>query len=286
MKLGLCLSGGGIKGAAHIGVLKAFEEEKIKIDYISGTSSGSIVASLYAMGYSADKILEIFKKYSSSIKYFEYKNILYLILGIIFKRKIIIKGLNSGNKIEKIMMKACEEKNIYNINEINIPLIIPSVNLANGEIYCFCSKNIRNTFSDETVYINDADICKVVRASCSYPVIFEPCKYNGINLIDGGVRENIPWKYTKQLGADKVISIVFKEIINNKEITNFFDVATKSLEILGHELSNYELYGADYLIKIKSEKIALLDKSKINYLYNIGYDETKKVINNIKKEIK
>lgn len=286
MKLGLCLSGGGIKGAAHIGVLKAFEEERIKIDYISGTSSGSIVASLYAMGYSADKVLEIFKKYSSNIKYFEYKNILYLILGIIFKRKIVIKGLNSGNEIEKIMMKACEKKNIYNINEINIPLLIPSVNLDNGEIYCFCSKNIRRTFSDETVYINDADICKVVRASCSYPVIFEPCKYNGINLIDGGVRENIPWKYTKQLGADKVISIVFNERIKNKEITNFFDVASKSLEILGHELSNYELYGADYLIKIKSEKIALLDKSKINYLYNIGYYETKKVIKEIKKEIK
>lgn len=284
MKLGLCLAGGGIKGAAHIGALKAFEEEKINIDYISGTSSGSIVAALYAIGYNADEILEIFKKYSNSIKYFEYKNILFLILGIIFKRKIIIKGLNSGNKIEKIMKIACDKKGITNINKINIPLLIPSVNLNNGEIYCFCSKTMRNTFSDETVFINDIELYKAVRASCSYPIIFKPYKYNEIDLIDGGIRENIPWKYTKQLGADKVISIVFDEIINSKKVDNFFDVASRSLEILGHELSNYELYGADYLIKIKSEKIALLDKSKINYLYNIGYNETKKVLKNIKKK--
>ena len=75
MNLGLALSGGGAKGAAHIGVLKAFEEEKIKINYIGGTSSGSIVATLYAAGYTADDIYYIFKKYCKKIKYVELKNI-------------------------------------------------------------------------------------------------------------------------------------------------------------------------------------------------------------------
>ena len=68
MKLGLSLSGGGVKGAAHIGVLKALEEENIKIDSIAGTSSGSIVASLYAMGFHSDEIYTIFKKYCKRIK--------------------------------------------------------------------------------------------------------------------------------------------------------------------------------------------------------------------------
>ena len=286
MKLGLCLSGGGIKGAAHIGVLKALEEEKINIDYISGTSSGSIVSSLYAIGYDADEILDIFKKYSNSIKYFEYKNILNLFLGIIFKRKIIIKGLNSGKKIEKIMKEACNNKGIFNISEINIPLLIPSVDLCTGEIYCFCSKKVRNSFSDRTKYINNFNLYEAVRASCSYPIIFEPYKYNEINLIDGGIRENVPWKYTKLIGADKVISVIFEEINNNKKINNFFDVATQSLDILSHELSNYELDGADFLAKIKCEKIVLLDTTKINYLYNLGYKEGKRILKEIKKEIK
>lgn len=285
MKLGLSLAGGGVKGAAHIGVLKAFEEENITIDYISGTSSGSIIASLYAMGYKSKEMLEIFLKYGNEIKYFEIKSILFLIFGIIFKKKIIIDGFNSGNKIEKIMNMACNKKNIKKINEIRMPLLIPSISLNNGEIYCFCSKKIRNTFSDETTYIDNIEVSKAVRASCSYPVVFKPYKYNGVSLIDGGVRENVPWKYTKLLGADKVISVVFNEILDTKKIDNFFDIAIRSLNILGHELSNYELYGADYILKITSKNISLLDTSKIMELYDVGYYETKRQINKIKKEI-
>ena len=90
LSIGICFSGGGIKGVAHIGALKAFEEENIKFDYIAGTSSGSIVACLYSVGYNSDEIYEIFKKYINNINYFEIKNIINLILGILIKRKIII----------------------------------------------------------------------------------------------------------------------------------------------------------------------------------------------------
>ena len=83
-------------------MLKAFEEEKINIDYISGTSSGSIIAALFAMGYNSNEIYYLFNRYSKKIKYINYKNILKLIYGILVKRKIIIKGFNDGKIIEKI----------------------------------------------------------------------------------------------------------------------------------------------------------------------------------------
>ena len=67
MKLGICFAGGGIKGAAHIGALKAFEESNMEFEYIAGTSSGSIIACLYAIGYNSDEIYEIFKKYINRI---------------------------------------------------------------------------------------------------------------------------------------------------------------------------------------------------------------------------
>lgn len=83
MKLGLSLAGGGIKGMAHIGAIKALEEENVQIDYISGTSSGSIVASLYACGYSVSEIYDIFKKYAKKIKYFDGKNVVKFVKDLV-----------------------------------------------------------------------------------------------------------------------------------------------------------------------------------------------------------
>ena len=139
MKIGLCLSGGGVKGAAHIGALKALEEENIKIDCISGTSSGSIVASMYAMGYTPDEIYQLFRKYAKEISEVSVINIIKLIYGLMFKRKIIIEGLNSGNKLYKIVQEQANKKGINRMKDIKMPLIIPSVNLYNGAIYLFSS---------------------------------------------------------------------------------------------------------------------------------------------------
>lgn len=169
MKIGLSLAGGGVKGAAHIGVLKAFEERNIKIDYIAGTSSGSIVSTLYAVGYKPEEIYDIFKKYCKEINYVSILNILKLIAGLIFKKKILIQGLNDGNKIEKLMRNLCNKKGIHNINQIKMPIMIPSVDLHSGRVYMFSSVSTRGMYDDKIKYVNDMDIASAVRASCSYP---------------------------------------------------------------------------------------------------------------------
>lgn len=279
MKLGLALSGGGAKGAAHIGVLKAFEEEKIKINYVGGTSSGSIVATLYAAGFKADDIYYIFKKYCKKIKYVEFKNIFKLIFGIALTGTIIIDGLNSGKSIKKLINKICKEKNIYNISDIKMPLAVPSVDMNTGDVICFTSSKIR-AFSDNTIFINDANIGECVQASCSFPSVFFPCDFKNRKLVDGGIRENVPWRELKFLGADKVVSVVFENEVDNSCCKNLVDVAFRSFELMGKELSKYELSGADYLIKIKSKKISLLDMSKMDYFYELGYREAKKFILN------
>ncbi|MCI8345164.1 MAG: hypothetical protein HFJ42_04265 [Clostridia bacterium] len=282
----MCFAGGGIKGAAHIGALKAFEEEGIEFEYISGSSSGSIIATLYSIGYNSNDIYKIFKKYINKINYIEVKNIFKLIIGLILQGKITITGLNSGKTIERLVNRECMKKHINNINQIQRKLLIPSVDLCDGKVYVFSSIENRDTYSDKIIYVNDINIGKAVHASCSYPGIFSPVKYNDTFLIDGGIRENVPWKELKQNGAEKVISIVFENEIKEKEELNIIDVATKSIDILSHELSNYELDGADYLIKIKTKDIHLLDKKKIDYLYNLGYIQARAKIEEIKDIIK
>lgn len=288
MSIGICFAGGGIKGVAHIGALKALEEENIKFDYIAGTSSGSIVACLYSVGYNSDEIYEIFKKYINKINYFEIKNVIKLIFGILIKRKIIITGLNSGKKIEKLINKECAKKEINNINQINKNLLIPCVNLKTGDVYIFSSIKNRNRkeYSDNIIYKNNINIGKAVRASCSYPGVFSPCIIEDNYMVDGGIRENVPWKELKECGAQKVISIVFQNEIKEKNKIDMFDVISGSMELLCRELSNYELNGADYLIKIKTKNIQLLDKTKLDYLYNLGYIETKGKIREVKELIK
>lgn len=281
MKISLALSGGGIKGVAHIGALKALEEENIQIEKISGTSSGSIVASLFAAGFSSDEIYMIFKKYCRKIKYVEPINILKLILGLVFDRKIIIDGLNSGIQIEKLIQKECEKKYIKKISDIKIPLIVPTVDMCKGELICFTSYQFRKNFSDNIKFENDISIGKAVRASCSYPVVFSPFDYKGSKLIDGGIRENIPWKVLKMLGAEKVLSISFETERDECENKNIIEVANRAIELLCRELTNYELDGSDYNIKIKTEKIGLLEIEKLDELYEIGYIETKKWLKDI-----
>lgn len=285
MKIGLSLSGGGVKGAAHIGVIKALEEENIKIDSISGTSSGSIVATLYAMGYRSNEIYDIFKKYCKKIRYVDFWNILKLIYGLVFKRKIIIDGLNSGKAIENLINDIAKGKNIKDISDIHFPLVIPSVNIYNGKVTCFTSYKNEKRYLSNTIFVNHMNIGKAVRASCSYPVVFSPCEFNNTNLIDGGIRENTPWRELKEIGTDKVISVVFREKFDKNCCMNIIDVATRSIGLLSNELSNYEWNGTDYLLEIYTEKIGLLDMDKIEELYEIGYETAKKQIHNIKQLI-
>ena len=285
MENGLCLAGGGVKGAAHIGVIKALEEENIDFKYIGGTSSGSIVACLYACGFTSDQIYKIFKKYCKKIRYVDFLNVIKLIVGLIFTGNIIIDGLNSGKEIEKLIKKVCNKRGIFNIQDARKTIAIPSVNLCNGKVICFTSECNKKIDLDNTVFVNDIEIGKAVRASCSYPVVFSPCKYKDIKLIDGGIRENVPWKELKRLGARKVLNITFEEETTNECDKNIIEVASSSIGLLSKELSSYELEGSDYTIKIKTNKIGLLDMKQIDKMYEEGYKETKKNIKEIKEKI-
>lgn len=285
MKLGLCLAGGGIKGAAHIGAIKALEEENIKCTCIAGTSSGSIIATLFACGYNSREIYELFKKYMKQIKYIDWRNILKITYGVIFKRRLIVDGLNSGEIIENIMNEACNKKNIYNIKDIKKVLLIPAVDSDSGKVFIFNSCNIiKNDLQEE--YISDILIGRAVRASCSYPIVFSPCPYKNTELLDGGIKENIPWRELKEIGCDKIISIGLKNRNKKKCCNNLIDIAERSLELICEELNRHEIERIDFLHTIELDNVSLLQIEKMEEIYEEGYRQTKSKMREIKEYIK
>ena len=279
MNLGLCLSGGGIKGIAHVGAIKALEEAGVTFNYVSGTSSGSIIATLYACGFTTDEMYEIFTKYAKSIRYIDFENIKRFFKNIFTGKGIRIDGLNSGTKIKKIVNEVCMQKGISNIKQIKMPILIPAVDIYTDEL-CVFSNNINKNIKSKIRYINDIDIGTAVQASCSYPGIFSPCQFNNKLFVDGGITENLPWKETKKAGANKVLSIVFEDKEPKKCCNNIFEIINKSFSLLCKELANYEWDGTDYLLKIETNRVGLLEKSKMQELYEEGYIQTKKMLEN------
>lgn len=289
MSLGLALSGGGIKGAAHIGVIKAFEENNIKIDYISGASSGSIVALLYSVGYSFDEIEKIFKCYAKDITSFDFRTLLKFTRGLI-TGKTKISGVITGEKIEEVVNLKCKERGIKSISDIQRKIAIPVVDINTGKLIIYNNANIKNMkrdlyYDDSVEHKNIENIGKVIRASSSFPGIFMPCTMNNICTVDGGVRCNTPVKVLKQMGAEKVVAIAFDypNIEEGNEIDNLYEIVMRSFSILSHQASFSELGYADIVIRPYLPNVKLLEVSQIDRCIEEGYKATNMVISEIKK---
>ena len=174
-KIGLALGSGSARGWAHIGVVRALVEAGINIDYIAGTSIGSVVGAVYASG-NIDTLEEVALQ-------LDWKQIAYFFDVVLPK-----SGLIDGNKISALVRSHVKGKKI---EELPIPYCAVSTDLATG---------------DEVV-IQSGDIIDAVRASISVPGILTPVKKNGAFLVDGGLVNPVPVSVARQMGADFVIAV-------------------------------------------------------------------------------
>ena len=281
MKLGLALSGGGIRGIAHAGALKALEDNQIKIDVIGGTSSGALIASLYALGYSPYYIYILFKRYSKDIVGINSAPIISGIGNFVKNKKVAITGLKTGNNIEEAYNDLALRKGVKSIQDIkNMPLVIPAVDVGESKEYIFTNR-IPEDSQDKSQYITDISIGKAVRASSSFPAVFCPCEYNKHKFFDGGVLDNIPVSEVKKQGADKIIAVNFKadDIDTN---SNMMDLAMRTIDIMGNKISEENLEKSDFILTVKTDKTGLLDVEKLDICYQYGYEAVTQNLDKIK----
>lgn len=281
LKIGLALSGGGAKGYAHLGVLRILERENIKIDYISGTSVGALVGTLYSIGYSIDEIekvldelnLENFwesgtnlsdlsiekkeslKKYSFSVRYDENFNY------------SLPKGLKETETMYMEVKKVLKNyKNIEDTNKLPIPVRIIATNLNTGKAEA----------------LTKGDLAKLLTASMAIPAILEPVEINGKLYVDGLVSRNLPVQDAYDMGADIVIASDIGTEVTNKNSYNILSVLNQMIAIQSSYITKESRDKASILILPDLKGITALDTDKKEELVILGEKAAEENINLIK----
>jgi len=280
LKFGLALSGGGMKGIAHLGVLKALEEYNIYPEIITGTSCGAIIAGLYAYGLTYQEIYDFFINIDYKILDIDYFNI----LSSIFSLKLpsgIIKGDKLLNLLNNITKK-------INIKDINKKFAIVSTNLKNGNDMIFTNDINFKNFKDKN-FIHDFQLSETIRASMSYPLIFKPFIKNNNIFIDGGIVDNCPASLCQNLGAEFVIISNLSNINENNKNDNALSIISQIINIFVQEayeddivISNINSYMLQ--LNLSSLKIPLItfNKVKLKEAFNFGYETMKEKIKEFK----
>ncbi len=239
-KLGIALSGGGIKGISHAGALKALEEYGIKPDLMSGVSAGSIVAALYADGYSPEEIAAFF----DNMTFTKMANI-----------QLLEGGFFSMKSFEKFLSGKLHAKQF---EELPVPLRIVATDLDQGRSVTFSSGNLTES----------------VIASSSMPVLFAPKVIGGINYVDGGVFKNFPVSTIRD-ECQYVIGINCSPIVADNYNVNIVNVATRSYHFMFRANSLHDRELCDLLVEPKEVgNYDTFDVDKSREIFEIGYKTT------------
>jgi NTE family protein len=287
-KVGLVLSGGGAKGATHIGVIKALEEHHIPIDYITGTSIGAIIGSLYAVGYSPDEMLQLLLSdefgywqtgtIESDYIYFFKKpedtpEIAHFTVSISdslqIKTNIFPQSLINPIQMNQAFMGLFAQataKASWNFDNLFIPF-----RCTGSDIY-----------NKKTIIFRNGDLGDAVRTSMTFPLFFKPIWKNGIPLFDGGIYDNFPVNPMKEAFQPDFIlgcAVAGTQIKPSENIYN-------QLEMMIMQKTEYDIPEEEgMMLKFNFPNISLLDFHRAKELMNIGYNRTLTLIDSLKKRI-
>ena len=281
-KIALVLSGGGAKGLAHIGVLKVLEEAGIRPDIITGTSMGSIMGSLYAVGYTAAELSDINKNANWDLLLTDKERLLsvamdekdetkkYLFEIPIREKKINLPaGVINGQHLEayfsELLWPLTEEEDF---NQLPVPFHCMSVDMISGR----------------TIEHSSGDLVKSIRASMSIPTVFSPVQMDSMLLVDGGVTRNFPVQEAINMGADIIIGVYvgFQEDVTVDDIRSMTDILQRSIALGGIVDAKEQFSKCDVLIIPDLHNYSAADFVKGQEIQQIGEDAAREKWNEIK----
>ncbi len=243
-QLGIVLSGGGARGIAHLGVLKALEEQQLKPDMVCGVSSGAIVGAFYSDGWEPEAIFNLFKDQG----FFKFVNIGFPKTGLLRMSGFIkmFREHLSANKFEHLQKR----------------LLVMATNFNLGE----------------PAFFKEGDMVKPILASSSIPVLFSPVELDGHFYVDGGLYDNLPYEPVNEY-CRQLIGVHVNPIGRSKYFSNLVDIAERTfqLSVAGHIWQKKDQF--DLFIEPPGlDEYNILRISKAEEIFNIGYESAKETL--------
>lgn len=289
-KVGLVLSGGGAKGMTHIGVIRALEENNIPIDYITGTSMGAIIGSLYAMGYSPDDMEALLRspdfkrwysgKVESKYEYYFKKNRPspeFFNIRFSFRDSLNIKPqILPTSMVNPIQM-----------NLVFVELFARATATCNGNFNklfvpfrCIAS----DVYNKKPLVLSNGDLGDAVRASMSFPFVFKPIEIDSVLAYDGGIYNNFP---TDVMREDFHPDIIIGSVVAGNPGKPKENDLMSQLENMIMQKTDYSIPDSlGIVMTFKYNDVNLLDFDRLQELHDIGYNRTLNMMDSIKSRIR
>jgi NTE family protein len=245
-RIGLVLSGGGVRGMAHIGLLKAMQEHGIEANVIAGSSVGALVGALYAQGHTTEDMLRFFRETP------------------IFSYSFFAIGKPGFIDTAKYVTKFRSYFPEDSFEALKKPLYLVATDLMNGQ----------------EVMFSKGELIKPLLASAALTPIFSPIEIDGVLYADGGIMNNFPKEYIDD-ECDMVIgsNVSISETLQQKELSNMLQLAGRVTALMIYAACRDKLRECDIMIEPKKlYEIGVLDKKGIDKAYNIGYDSAHRAI--------
>lgn len=240
VKIALVLSGGGARGFAHLGAIKAFEEFGLEFDFVSGTSAGSLVGAFYAAGYKFDDMLDVARKFDAK--------------DIRTSKLVFVPSKTDG--LENVIKSNLGD---INIEDLKLPFTATAVDLKSTDEICLTKGNL----------------AKAVAASCCVPAVFQPVEHNGRNLCDGGLRNTMPADIPRLFGCDYVVSVdVNKSRLYGTGSTKLLDVIGCTIRILMESNVDKGYEYSDIVLKPETKRFKSTKSEGYLDMIEEGYRET------------
>lgn len=233
VSIGLALSGGGVEGFAHIGAYQALSEIGAHVDVVAGTSSGSIIAALAALGCTPEEMFDAMRLIYHGVKSISISRLVRAVIGFIRHGKTGVDGLIDTSVIERIIDKVACSKGIDRL--VDVPravLALVAVDTIRVREIAFCSQ-LPAAPGPFDVF-QDVGLGRAVRASMAFPGLFQPVTVGPYDCIDGGTVDNLPTRVVQAFGVDRIIAVDF-DTEHYAPAGNLEETALRALDVYSHD---------------------------------------------------